>query len=213
PEIINNFPALNGFFGFLFFASLVLAGITSLMSIIETYVAGLVDKFNITRTKAVLFGGGLAALTSLVFATKGGLYFLDATDYFINQFGVAALGLVEVIVVCWILWKFGTIKKHANEVSDMRLGWWWNISVGGITPIILGFMLYQLFRDNLLRNFDGEGNTTGNYEGYSDPFVLYSGWFVAGGALVLGIILSLISWKKSKEPDHVLEDDDSEREA
>ena len=213
PEIINNFPALNGFFGFLFFASLVLAGITSLMSIIETYVAGLVDKFNITRTKAVLFGGGLAALTSLVFATKGGLYFLDATDYFINQFGVAALGLVEVIVVCWILWKFGTIKKHANEVSDMRLGWWWNISVGGITPIILGFMLYQLFRDNLLRKFDGEGNTTGNYEGYSDAFVLYSGWFVAGGALVLGIILSLISWKKSKEPDHVLEDDDSEREA
>src|SRR5699024_2285411 len=59
PQIINQFPALNELFGFLFFASLVLAGLTSLMSITETYVAGLVDKFNISRTKAVLFGGGL----------------------------------------------------------------------------------------------------------------------------------------------------------
>lgn len=47
PAIINEFPGLNGLFGFLFFASLVLAGLTSLMSITETYVAGLVDKFKI----------------------------------------------------------------------------------------------------------------------------------------------------------------------
>ena len=37
PQIINQFPAFNGFFGFLFFASLVLAGLTSLISIVETY--------------------------------------------------------------------------------------------------------------------------------------------------------------------------------
>src|SRR5699024_8715550 len=117
PEIINNFPAFSELFGFLFFASLVLAGLTSLMSITETYVAGLVDKFNISRTKAVLFGGGFAAIVSFIFATKGGLYFLDAADYFINQFGVAMLGLVEVILVAWILRKLKTVKEHANEIS------------------------------------------------------------------------------------------------
>src|SRR5699024_7368769 len=91
----NPAPGSKQLFGFLFFASLVLAGITSLMSISETYIAGLVDKFNISRKKAVLFGGGLAALVSFVYATRGGLNFLDAADYFINQFGVAVLGLVE----------------------------------------------------------------------------------------------------------------------
>src|SRR5699024_2032190 len=96
PQIINEFPAFRELFGFLFFASLTLAGLTSLMSITETYVSGLVDKFNISRGKAVLFGGGLAAIVSLIYATKGGLNFLDTTDYFINQFGVALLGLVEV---------------------------------------------------------------------------------------------------------------------
>src|SRR5690625_3003694 len=98
PSIINEFPAFNEFFGLLFFLSLVLAGLTSLISIIETYVAGISEKFNISRGQSVLIGGGLAAVVSLVYATQGGMYFLDAADYFINQFGVAALGLVEVVL-------------------------------------------------------------------------------------------------------------------
>lgn len=57
PQIINEMPVLSGLFGFLFFASLVLAGLSSLISISETYVAGLQEKFNISRGKAVLFGG------------------------------------------------------------------------------------------------------------------------------------------------------------
>ncbi len=89
PTIINELPGMNGFFGFLFFASLVLAGLSSLISIVETYVAGFSEKFNVSRNKAVLIGGGLATLVSLLFATQGGLFFLDAADYFINQFGVA----------------------------------------------------------------------------------------------------------------------------
>src|SRR5699024_5592012 len=129
-HIINVFPALNGLFGFLCFTSLVLAGLTSLVSITETYVAGLVDKFNISRTRAVLFGGGLAALISLIYATRGGINFLDLTDYFINPFGVAFLGLVEVVVVAWILRKVKLAKDHANDISDIRLGWWWSLSIG-----------------------------------------------------------------------------------
>src|SRR5690606_20181486 len=53
PQIINELPAFNGFFGFLFFGSLVLAGLTSLISIVETFVAGVQEKFNISRTKSV----------------------------------------------------------------------------------------------------------------------------------------------------------------
>src|SRR5699024_10870707 len=105
PAIINEFPAFGEIFGVLFFLSLVLAGLTSLISITETYVSGLQDKFNISRGKAVLFGGGVAGLISLIYATRGGLNFLDAVDYFINQFGVAALGLVEVVLIAWVLRK------------------------------------------------------------------------------------------------------------
>lgn len=195
PQIINEFPALNGLFGFLFFTSLVLAGLTSLMSITETYVAGLVDKFNISRNKAVLFGGGLAAVISLIYATQGGMSFLDAVDYFINQFGVAFAGLVEVVLIAWVLRKLKTFQVHANEISDIRLGSWWTFSLTFITPLVLGYMMYGLFKQNLLKEFATEN---GNYEGYADTFIIYSGWFVAGVVLVLGIILSLIKWRNHR---------------
>ncbi|WLV23886.1 sodium-dependent transporter [Aciduricibacillus chroicocephali] len=196
PQIINQFPALPQLFGVLFFVSLVLAGLTSLMSITETYVAGLVDKFNISRIRAVLFGGGLSAIISLLYATKGGLFFLDNVDYFINQFGVAVLGLVEVILVAWILRKLGMFKNHANEISDIRVRWWWTFSLVVITPVVLGYMMYDLLKNNLLKKFPTE---TGNYGGYSDGFILSSGWSIAIGVLVVAIILSFMQWKHNRE--------------
>jgi len=196
PQIINQFPAFNELFGVLFFLSLTLAGITSLISISETYVAGLVDKFNISRKKAVLFGGGLAAIISLLYATNGGLNFLDVVDYFINQFGVALLGLVEVILVAWVLRQVKNLKEHANEISDIPLGAWWTISLTFITPIVLGYMMFELFKINLFQQF---ATDTGNYEGYADSFILYSGWSVALAAFVIGIILSVMKWKTPKK--------------
>ncbi|ASK62834.1 sodium-dependent transporter [Virgibacillus phasianinus] len=196
PQIINQFPALNELFGFLFFASLVLAGLTSLMSITETYVAGLVDKFNISRNKAVLFGGGLAAVISLLFATQGGLNFLDAADYFINQFGVAFLGLVEVVLMAWIFRKLNEFKAHANEISDIQLGAWWTVSLSVITPIVLGYQMFGLFKENLLKQFD---TPTGNYSGYTDAFIFYGGWLIAIGAIVVGILLSFSKWRANRE--------------
>ncbi|MET3576356.1 sodium-dependent transporter [Bhargavaea ullalensis] len=191
PQIINEFPGLNGLFGVLFFLSLVLAGLTSLISICETYVAGLSEKFGISRNKAVIFGAGLASIVSLLFATRGGLYFLDTVDYFINQFGVAAIGLVEVIAVAWVFRKLDLFKTHADSMSDIRLGWWWKFSLMIITPLVLGYMMFDLLRQNLGKKFD---NPTGNYEGYSDAFIMGAGWSVAIGALVLGILFTFFKW-------------------
>jgi NSS family neurotransmitter:Na+ symporter len=185
PQIINEFPAFNELFGFLFFASLTLAGLTSLISIVETFVAGVQDKFNVSRTKAVLFGGGVSALISLLFATRGGINFLDVADEFINSFGVALAGLVEVVVVIWILKQATDLQKHANQISDIQLGAWWKVCLGFITPIVLGYMMVDKFR---AEPYGGGA--------YSSEFLFYSGWLVAAGALLAGIIFSFISWKK-----------------
>lgn len=185
PQIINSLPGLNGLFGFLFFASLVFAGLSSLISIVETFVSALQDKFKISRTKAVLFGGGLSALISLLFATQGGLFLLDAADHFINSFGVALAGLVSVVAVSWFFKQLNPLQKHGNEVSDLRTGTWWKVCLGVITPIVLGYMAVQ----NIINSISE------NYEGYPTSFLLYSGWGVAVGAIIVGFILSLTKWK------------------
>ena len=188
PQIINEFPAFNQFFGFLFFGCLVLAGLSSLISIVETFVAGVQDKFKISRTKSVAIGGGLSALISILFATKGGLYFLDAADYFINNFGVALSGLVQVVAVAWFMKELNNLKDHANSISDIMLHGWWKICLGVITPVVLGYMMFDNIKTNL----------TENYEGYPTSFLLYTGWSVAIGAIIVGVLLSLVKWEKGK---------------
>lgn len=188
PQIINEFPALNGLFGSLFFICLTLAGLTSLISIVETFVAGVQDKFKVSRNKAVLFGGGASAVISILYSTNGGLYFLDAADYFINNFGVALAGLVQVVIVAWVLRELKNLQKHADSISDIKLGAWWRVCLSIITPIVLGYMMVQ----NIITNVKD------NYEGYPTSFLLYMGWGVAVGAIVLGFIFMAIKWNKSQ---------------
>ncbi|WP_409304254.1 sodium-dependent transporter [Peribacillus sp. SCS-155] len=187
PKIISEFPAFNGLFGFAFFGCLVLAGLTSLISIVETFVAGVQDKFNVSRSKAVTVGGGLAALISIIFATKGGLYLLDAADNFINQFGIVLAGLVEVVLVAWIARELKSLQNHADSMSDIKLGAWWRFCLGVVTPAILGYMTIQNFISN----------TKSNYEGYPTQFLLFSGWGVALLALVLAFVFIAVKWHKS----------------
>ncbi|WAA09946.1 sodium-dependent transporter [Fervidibacillus albus] len=186
PQVINEMGSFNEVFGVLFFLSLTFAGLSSLISILETYIAAIQEKFNTNRTKAVTVGGGLTVIVSLLFATQGGLNFLDVVDYFINQFGVALSGLFEVVLIAWFLKQLNPLKEHANAISDIQLGSWWNISLKFITPIILGYMMFDLLRQNL----------TSDYGGYPREFLFYFGWTVAIGAILLGVVLSRLQWKK-----------------
>jgi neurotransmitter:Na+ symporter, NSS family len=169
----------------LFFLSLVFAGMTSLISIVETFVAGIQEKFNVSRTKAVLTSGLAATIISLLFATNGGLYFLDVVDYFINNFGVVTAGLVEVVLIAWFFKGLGGLQSHANAISDLRVGAWWKICLSVVTPIVLGYMMFDNIRQNLKEN----------YEGYPTDLIMYAGLLVVAVTIVGGILLSLKSWK------------------
>ncbi|MHC0038985.1 sodium-dependent transporter [Pseudoneobacillus sp. C159] len=186
PKIINEFPAFNSFFGAAFFICLTLAGLTSLISIVETYIAGVQDKFKVSRTKAVAIGGGLSALISILFATQGGLYFLDVADYFINNFGVTIAGLVEVVLIAWVFRELKNLQAHANGISDIKIGAWWRVCLAVVTPLVLGYMLIQ----NIITNIKD------NYEGYPTEFIIYSGWLVAAGAIIIGLLFTIFKWDK-----------------
>lgn len=185
PEIISQMPA-SGFFGVLFFGSLVLAGLSSLVSISETYIAGVQEKFNISRGLAVTIGGGLAAIISLFYANQGGLNLLDTVDYFINNYGVALAGLFEVVAIAWFARSLKELQSYANDVSDIRLGAWWRFCLSVITPAVLGFMMLQNLRTDIAEN----------YSGYPIEFLFSFGWVVAIGAMFFGALMTTKKWPK-----------------
>jgi neurotransmitter:Na+ symporter, NSS family len=195
PQIISTLPALNTLFGVLFFGSLVLAGLSSLISVVQTFVAALQEKLDISRARAVALGGGAAAVLSFLYATEGGLYILDTADYFINNFGIALVGLVEVIVVAWVIRRLGLLQRHANDISDIRLGRWWTIALLGITPVLLGLVTFDNLRTVL----------TEGYEGYPLGFLLAAGVSVAVGALLIGIAATFLRWPQRRIADPVVD--------
>ncbi|PXW91403.1 NSS family neurotransmitter:Na+ symporter [Streptohalobacillus salinus] len=187
PEIISQMPA-SSFFGVLFFGSLVLAGLSSMVSISETYIAALQEKFSIKRHTAVFVGVGLSAVISVVYTNQSGLFLLDTVDYFVNNYGVALVGLVEVVVIAWFLRQLKPLREHANNVSDIHVGKWWSFSLGVITPVVLGFMMVQNFRTDF----------TENYEGYPTAFLISYGWIVAAALIAIGFIFTLKKWPKEE---------------
>lgn len=192
PAIISNLPAWPELFGVLFFGSLVVAGLSSLISIVQVVVATVQDRFGMARVPAVLIVGGAAAVASIaLFPTSEGLYILDAADHFINQYGIALAALIIVITVAWVLRKLPMLQAHANETSAIRLGGWWLFTLGVITPVVLGWMMWDSLRTEL----------ADNYEGYPTTFLLIAGWGVALAALLFGLVMARIPWRAAEREE------------
>jgi neurotransmitter:Na+ symporter, NSS family len=178
PQIINELPGLNSFFGLMFFGALFFAGLTSAVSILECGIAGIKEKFGLSRAAAVNWMCGLAALVSILYATKGGLYYLDVIDRWMNNFGLALSGLVEVILVAWIVRRLRTLQQHINERSYVRIGNWWIFALSLITPLLLGVvMAFNIYQE-----------LTSRYGDYPLSGILILGWGTAILVVVVGFI-------------------------
>ncbi|MFT9486208.1 MAG: sodium-dependent transporter [Tepidibacillus sp.] len=188
PQIINQLPAMNELMGVLFFGALVIAGLTSAISILEVVVAAVMDKFSLSRKQAVVASTAVTFLLSLFYVTGGGLYYLDIVDHFINSFGIALAGLVEVILLGWFF-KVSTIREHNNPLSDFAIGSWWDIMIRFVTPIVLGVMMVLNFKTEF----------TELYGGYTLNSLIVFGWGVAIAAIVLGVMMKLIPGYKREE--------------
>ncbi len=195
PQIISTLPGGATLFGLLFFGCLVIAGVSSLISLVQVLVSAVEDRTGMRRGPVVaVVGGGTALASILLFPTSEGLYILDAADHFVNQYGIALAGLVTVIVVGWVLRKLGTLREHANVSSAVPLGRWWPVTLGVITPIILGWMTWDSLRTELATN----------YEDYPTTFLLISGWGVVIAVIVFAVIMTLIPWRRgTPEPEQM----------
>ncbi|MFP4148909.1 MAG: sodium-dependent transporter [Nitriliruptoraceae bacterium] len=184
PSIISRIPGPSSLFGVLFFGSLVLAGLSSLISIVETYISAMQEKFRLSRRRAVVISGGGTALVSLVYATGGGINTLDVVDRFINSFGIALVGLIEVVAVAWLLREVPRLKAHADRVSDLELGRWWSLALLVVTPLVLGWIVL----DNLLAELGAP------YGGYPIWFLAMFGWGLVVLVAVVGLLLARAPW-------------------
>lgn len=186
PTIISEAP-FGALIGVLFFTSLVVAGFTSLISILEVAVSAVKDKLGWGRWTTVIVVVGLCSITSLLlFSTTTGLNLLDITDNFANQFGIVGAALIAVLVVSGVLGVLDRMVAHLNSVSSFRLGAVFKFLVAVVMPVVLAYIFLSDVTTKL-----NEG-----YGDFPDWFVNTFGWGMSLGLIVLAILLSLLPWSQ-----------------
>jgi len=188
PAIINEAPA-GALIGVLFFGSLVLAGLTSLISVIEVVISAVRDKFELTRIAATLAVTIPAIVLSLLlFSTTSGLHVLDILDNFINRFGILVVAVASMLVLAWVVRALPTLAAHLNADGSVPIGTWWLVLVGGVTPLALTYILVTDLIDHLQTPYGGEGT-------YPTWMINTFGWGAAVAVIVFGFLAALVRWR------------------
>ena len=185
PTIISEAPG-GELLGVLFFVSLVIAGITSLISIVEVVIGAVRDKVGISRrTATFIVGVPMAVVSTLMFSTTGGLHVLDTLDAFVNSFGIVAVAAVLMIAVTYVFRKLPLLREHLDERGSIKLKGWWPVLIAVVVPLLLLVMLYEELSNKL----------TEPYGGLPADILNVFGWGMAISLPILAVLLSLIPWR------------------
>lgn len=158
PEAISRLPALNSLFGFLFFLTLLLAGITSAISILEAFTSATIDKFGWKRPAVVTTTCIIGLFGSLIFVTGAGLHWLDIVDHFLTSYGLITVGLLECLLIVWY-YKIDHLHFHLSDITEGGYPkvWdmWWEWSVKFVAPAVLFTILAWSAAEDLTRPYEG----------------------------------------------------------
>ena len=191
PALVSQMPG-GPIWGVVFFICLILAGLTSMISIVEVVISSFQDKVGVSRTTAVLaVGVPMAVVSVLLMPTETGLQNLDIMDKFANSIGIVGVALIALIVVMFALRLGPTLRDHLNSVSSFKVGPIWIICMAVITPIVLAYALFGEIRSLISEP----------YEGYDAAVLGVWGWGMIAAILVLSVILSLLPWRGARHLD------------
>lgn len=198
PQAINQLPFGREVFGIIFFLTLILAGITSSVSMIETFISASIDKFGWHRRRLTTVVCVIGLAGSSIFATNAGLLWLDIIDHMVCNVGMIIVGFLEAILVAWIFGGSRFIRRM-DRFSTLRMGRFWLFCAKIFIPLVL----LTMFTADLIKSVR---NPYGGYP-WSAIFLIGFGWLLA--TLVAAKFFSRMRWRT----DHLRRVEHEEEEA
>lgn len=196
PQGIASFPWGVRLFGFLFFFLLVLAGLTSLISLIESSVSALIDKLGLRRRVALICVTVPGLLGSLCFALPQvidpalagngtlGLTLLDVMDHWAFGYSLLTVGFFTCLLVGWVLGA-EKLRTAVNANSKIPLGPWFDVLIKYVAPVLLGGVLaWSLYDEMTSDTLYGAGVDLNGY-GWI-PYVVPLVWLLGTLGLAAG---------------------------
>ncbi|WP_295721293.1 sodium-dependent transporter [uncultured Methanobrevibacter sp.] len=137
PQVFNTLGVISLILAPLFFFTVYVAGITSMLSSFEVLSISIQNKFNMTRKKATSILVIVGGLSSMIYATSCGEYILTITDTFVNNFVVILSVTIECILFAWVFKAERLINFLNSKSQSLKLGKWWLIVIKYVIPILL----------------------------------------------------------------------------
>ncbi len=185
PKAISMLPAFQRGFGLIFFGILVIAGLSSAISILEAFTSAIIDKFHYSRKLVVSVLSVAGFLGGIIFTTQAGIYWLDIVDHFLTQYGLVLAAIFECVILGWF-YKAAKLREHINHYSRWNLNkWWWDSSVKVITPVVL----ISLLASSLIEEFS---KPYGDYP-WLAIVVIGRDWLIY--TLFFAVIVASHAWK------------------
>ena len=184
PKIISSLGSGADLFGLLFFTSLFVAGISSMVSILEVPIAAMQDKLKWSRKKAVaIIGGGSALVSITLFSSVNAIKLVDIIDHFINNIGIIGGALLSIITVAWFKRSaLIELRDHVNRISTVQLGKGWDFTLTVITSLILLVTLCMTIFSLVTKGYDT----------YSSSMLMIFGWGCVAFCAVVALVLSQV---------------------
>ena len=153
PQVFKTMP-FSSFVGFLYFALVFFAALTSAVALLEATVSGIQDATRLTRRQSVKVCGigliVLALLPTLGYSVLSWVQFpigssemsiLDFADFISNSVIMPFIALVVSIVIGWVFGpSYVTDEAEASGVR-MRLKKYYVVLVKFVVPILLAVVL------------------------------------------------------------------------
>ncbi len=140
PTVFNVLGEWASVIGPLFFFTVYLAGLTSILSTIEPLSFSIQNKFGWSRNKTMTILCVFGAAVSMIYATAMGSYILGIADTFVNQIAILIGVIFECIIFAWIFKAENIIPKLNAKSKSIKLGKWWLVVVKYVLPIFIAIV-------------------------------------------------------------------------
>ena len=137
PTVFNILGPLALIIALLFFFTVYISGITSMLSSFEVFSSSVQNKFHLSRKKAVTILCIIGAIISMVFATAPGEFLVTVTDEFVNNISLVISVFIECLIFSWIFNMKKIISFFNDQSKFLKIGNWWVVTVRYIISVLL----------------------------------------------------------------------------
>ena len=154
PKVFQQMGAIGQVIGAIFFIMVLFAALTSSISVLEAVVAGIIDKFGVSRKKATIIETVIALVIGVIICLGYNFFYfelplpngavaqiLDIVDYISNNILMPVVAIGTCILIGWVVKPKTAIEEATKNGETFARKWLYIIMVKAVAPVLLVVLL------------------------------------------------------------------------